>query len=88
MAGAAVAVDISRRVTGLARQLAGRPGGVTRSQLAQTTRISGNRAWQVLAALAAEGALRREGAGRTTHTSFDEAGSALLSSLDHAGAPC
>jgi DNA-binding NtrC family response regulator len=49
---------------GLARRLAARPGGVTRRQLARAVGVSGNVAWQLLAALAAEGALRREGAGR------------------------
>jgi DNA-binding NtrC family response regulator len=48
----------------LARRLAARPRGVTRGQLAQAAGVSGNVAWQTLAALVPEEALRREGAGR------------------------
>jgi DNA-binding NtrC family response regulator len=47
-----------------ARQLAARPAGVTRSQLARAAGISGNVAWLTLARLVREGALRRVGAGR------------------------
>jgi hypothetical protein len=50
----------------LALRLAARPGGVTRSQLARAAGVSVNVAWRVLAALAAEGVVRRERAGRAT----------------------
>jgi DNA-binding NtrC family response regulator len=50
----------------LALRLAARSGGVTRGQLARAAGVSVNVAWKVLATLAAEGALRREGAGRAT----------------------
>jgi hypothetical protein len=58
------AVDPAEERRVLARQLAARPSGVTRGQLARAAGVSGNTAWKILTALIADGTLGCVGAGR------------------------